>query len=267
MLYYICPQYWAWGPWRMKRFRKAVDGALCILPFEQELFLASGVPTGSAGHPLIESLPELSPEPREETLLLLPGSRRAELDRHLPPMLDLWVLFHDRHPQAKAILPQSRSKGLALVRERVDLWKKQGRVFPGLEIVDGDPLPLTGTSRASLVKSGTSSLQTALCRTPLVVVFQIQGAIEDWMARSQIIVPWIAAPNLVLGRAAFPEFTRRDPAFWEEALARLEAIWDPSPARDQQLADQDEVRMRLTGPAPAQLAASWLFGTTAPESS
>ena len=259
VLYYICPQYWAWGPWRMARFRKAVDGAIAILPFEQELFVEARVPTGAAGHPLMDKLPPRAEEPREDVLILLPGSRRGELDRHLLPMLDLWVRFHERHPDAKGILPQNRKRGFDLVRERIADWERQGRTFPDLEIVDGDPIPLTASARACLVKSGTSCLQTALCHTPLVIVFQIQGLLEDLIARTQIIVPWIAAPNLVLGREAFPEHVGRDPRFWDEALDELDRIWEATPERQRQLQDQNELQARLEGPTPSQLATNWLF--------
>src|ERR1700722_3362481 len=98
VVYLIAPQAWAWRPGRVKILRATVDRLLCIFPFEEEFFTRHGVPTTYIGHPLARIVkPALSSEqfrqkfkipPDKKIIVLLPGSRRGEIERHLPALLD-----------------------------------------------------------------------------------------------------------------------------------------------------------------------------------
>jgi lipid-A-disaccharide synthase len=255
VLYYICPQYWAWAPWRIRRFARAVDGALALLPFEPEVFEAHGVSTGFAGHPMLGRLPPPHPEPRPPLVALLPGSRRKEIAHHVRGMLDVWRRFHQRHPEARAVLPQPS----AALAERVRA--AAGGPWPDdVELRVGDAAPVLAQARAALVKSGTSSLQAALCRTPAVVVYRVDSALQVRLGRVFVTTPWFAAPNLVLGRRALPEILFHGFAGWDQALAELSDLFVAGQARQQQLAALDELRLRLQGPGMAREAALWLLG-------
>ncbi|MEZ5990635.1 MAG: hypothetical protein R3F30_16275 [Planctomycetota bacterium] len=259
VLYFVCPQYWAWAPWRMRRFRRAVGGAIAILPFEQPLFHAAGVPTAAAGHPLRAHRPPLAAEPREPSLLLLPGSRRAELDAHLEGMLRLFARFRARRPEARALLPQPDPTRLAGLERRVAALAAHGVPTEGVTLVAEDAYALAATCRAALVKSGTSALQTGLARCPLVVVYRVRSRLAKALGHLLLTVPWIAAPNLVLGRPAFRELLFSDDHGWDEALTALDALWDPGPTRTASLEALDTLAIRLEGPAPEQVAADWLL--------
>ena len=94
VLHYIAPQYWAWGPWRMRRYRRAVDATLTILPFETEFFRRQKVPAAYIGHPLLDEIADEPPEQSmvdavraRKTLVIMPGSRRAEIQANLGGML------------------------------------------------------------------------------------------------------------------------------------------------------------------------------------
>ncbi|MCB9891337.1 MAG: hypothetical protein H6833_06810 [Planctomycetes bacterium] len=258
VLYYVCPQYWAWAPWRMRRFRRAVDGAIAILPFEPPLFERHGIPTAFAGNPLLAHLPELAPEPREELLAILPGSRRSELVRHLGPVIDIWRRFHARHPSARAILPQQGERRAARVRQALDTIEANSGAIPALEIADTGAFDVLAGARAALVKSGTSTLQTALCRTPQVVFYKTSGRSEMLFAKGFLSTAWIAAPNLVLGRDAIPERYFADARAWSAIETDLEAIWSEGPSRRSQLAACDEVRERVQGDGAGREVARWL---------
>lgn len=254
VLYFICPQYWAWARWRLRRFRKAVDGTIAILPFEPPMFEACGVPAGFAGNPLVARVPELAPEPREPVLAVLPGSRRAEIERNLPHMLALLRAFHVEHPEMRAVIPHQNPKRLARIREIV---AEHGGI-EGLTFHDGGVFDVLPRARLALVKSGTSTMQAALCRTPQVVVYRLSGELEMWLSQF-LSTPWIAAPNLVLGRAAVPEFLFRRDSTWRAVYRCLLELWPDGLVRNQQLAAADEVRRRLQGTGSVEEAVRWLL--------
>jgi lipid-A-disaccharide synthase len=254
VLYYICPQYWAWAPWRVGRFARAVDGALALLPFEPEVFEAHGIATGFAGHPMLGRLPALQPEPRPPLVALLPGSRRKEIAHHVRGMLDVWRRFRERHGEAYAVLPQPS----AALAERVRA--AAGGPWPDdVEIRVGDAAAVLAQARVALVKSGTSSLQAALCRTPTIVVYRVDSALQVRLGRVFVTTPWIAAPNLVLGRRALPELLFHGDAGWEQALVELHTLFVAGAAREAQLLALDELRQRLHGSGMASEAARWLL--------
>src|SRR5579859_5218990 len=97
-IYYICPQFWAWRPWRVRVVRRRFAQALCIFPFEEEFFGGAGVPTKFIGHPLVGAVQ--ATETREEfcrqyglqgegrIITVLPGSRHGEISHHLPVLIE-----------------------------------------------------------------------------------------------------------------------------------------------------------------------------------
>lgn len=262
VLYYICPQYWGWAPWRLKRFCKAVDGAISILPFERPLFERHGVPTAFAGSPLATRVPELAPEPREPILALLPGSRLVEIERNLPPLLELFRRFQAAHPEARAIIPQLNPGHMQRIHAICKRQSETGGPIHGVELREGGVFSVLAKARAALVKSGTSTLQTALCRTPQIVFFKVSGRGEFWLSRL-LTVPWIAAPNLILGRAAVPELLFSGDRTWNEVYDRLLELWPDGAPRQAQLAALDEVRRRVSGSGATAEAVRWILPDTA----
>lgn len=260
VLYYICPQYWAWAPWRMRRFRRAVHGAISILPFERPLFEAQGIPTAFAGSPLLPRVPDLAAEPRDPVLAILPGSRRAEIERHLPGMLGLWKSFKAQHPDARAVIPQQNTRQLELARRIAS----ETRDLASLEIIESGAFAVLAGARAAIVKSGTSTLQTALCRTPQVIVYAMRGPVAAWLTRQLLTAPWFGAPNLVLGRAAFPEFAFHGEGPWSSILDQLLEVWDEGAPRTTQLAACEEICSRLDGPGATTEMVRWLLSASSP---
>jgi len=257
VLYYILPQYWAWGPWRMKRFKAAVSGAISILPFEPPIFWSAGVPTAFAGHPLLDSTPPGSSDEREPLFVIMPGSRQAEIDKHLLPMIEVFRRLRERYPEARGVIAQGDPQHVAEIRDRL---KDAGVVLDQtLEVCHCEPTDVLARARLALVKSGTSSLLTAMCRTPHVVVYKLGNVLETWWAGHLVHVPFIAGPNLVAGREVVPEFCFHADATWTEVGARLLELWPDGETRNRQLTGLDEIRERLKGPGAAVEAVRWLF--------
>ena len=259
VLYYILPQYWAWGPWRMKRFRRAVDGAIAILPFEAALFEAHDVPTGFAGSPLLQRVPQLSADAeREKLVCLLPGSRRSEVEGNLPGLVELWRRFSARHQGARAVLPQPDERRAKRVREILREHLRGRDAIEGLEVIVDSAWPWLARARAALVKSGTTTLQTALCATPFVVFYRVGGRCSLALSRVLVTTPSIVAPNLVLARNAYPEFLYYRDVSWGDVESELELLWADGPTRDAQLEACREVRELVDGDGSAAEVARWL---------
>src|SRR6516164_775972 len=107
-VYYICPQFWAWRPWRVNLVRRRFVKALCIFPFEEEFFRDAGVPTEFIGHPLVGAVnaikdrqhfcEEYGLDAGRKIVTILPGSRAAELADHLPVLQEACARIHGRVP-------------------------------------------------------------------------------------------------------------------------------------------------------------------------
>ncbi|PIE25589.1 MAG: hypothetical protein CSA62_00855 [Planctomycetota bacterium] len=252
VLYFICPQYWAWASWRMKRFAQCVDAALAILPFEAPLFAAAGVPCGFAGHPMLETAPPaLAEQEREELLVLLPGSRRKELQRHAKGMLQIALALQAKHSGLRIVIPQSQARHLE--------WLKNS--LPEAEdlMVLGEPKQWLAKAKLALVKSGTSTMECAIAGTPMVICYQLTGLFESFLLRTVLRSPWFGAPNLVLGEEIVPEFVFRSDEGWNEVQERLEQLLEHAPLRQAQAAGLERVRQRLSGPGAPKELRHWLL--------
>jgi lipid-A-disaccharide synthase len=172
VLYYIAPQVWASREGRAKKLRKWVDRIACILPFEQDYFRGHGIETTFVGHPLFDELPHRPPRPiamdfaaRPPVIGLLPGSRRGEAKKNLPPLLKVAELLRSRFPGVKFLVPTTAGTE-SVVREMVngtpDL-ERQLNAFD--EVVPRCDLCIT--------VSGTATLHLAGHLVPMLVVYRV----------------------------------------------------------------------------------------------
>ena len=248
VLYYITPQVWAWGAGRLSALARTVTRAAVILPFEEALLRAHGVPATFVGHPLLDraaaAMPTRAAARRaigltesDRVLALFPGSRAQEIARHLGLFLET------------ARLLEQRVAGLRVVVS----------VAPGISL-DGarSPYPLVHDSSftvwraadAALSKSGTSTLEAAVAGCPLVVAYRT-GAASYAIARRVVTIPRIGLVNVVAGEAVAPEFLQRavNPAAMANALEPL--LRDGTDQRVAQLAGLARVRAKLGEPGAA----------------
>lgn len=255
VLYYVCPQVWAWRRGRARKMAGFVDRLACIFPFEPE-FLAPLAPELRAefvGHPLLDQ-PARSegegpwPVPEASTVVgLLPGSRRSELTRLLPVMLEAAGIMLEKRPELHFVLP------LAPGLKRAQLEPFLTRAPGGLTVLPGQAAEVMARARVLLVASGTATLQAALAGTPMVVVYKT-GTFNYLVARSLIKVEHIAMPNLVAGREVVPELIQGQVT--PEALARQAAeLLDDGGPRRRMLEGLAEVRRRMGGPGASRRVA------------
>jgi lipid-A-disaccharide synthase len=232
---YVSPTVWAWRPGRAPAMRAYVDHLLALLPFEPAAHLRlGGPPCTYVGHPLIERLDALRPDAAEAaarsrpTLLVLPGSRRSEIQRLTAVFGDAVGLVAERVPGLDVVLPAVADRADE-IRARVRSWP----VAPRLVMGEAAKLAAFRSARAALAASGTVTLELALSGVPMAVAYRV-SPLETWL-RFVVKVPSIVLPNLILGDNAFPEFLQG--ACTAEALAAaVLPLMGDTPARAAQLA-------------------------------
>lgn len=230
VIYFVCPQLWAWAPWRARRFRRAVDHALTILPFEEEYFRRRGIEARYVGHPAADSLAGFVPDAQDDAITaairaadpgiaLLPGSRPQEVVDNLPVMLAVARNIKAAHPRACFFLPQSRADTRAVCARLL-----QAEADLPVRLVDRVHAVLGG-ARFALVTSGTATFEVAWHGVPMVVLYKITR-LHRFLGSQLLTVPWISQVNLIAGEQLVPEFV--DPEQPIDAITRasLERIED-----------------------------------------
>ena len=260
VVYYVCPQFWAWRQGRVKLLRKYVDKALVIFPFEEKFYRDRGVNAEFVGHPLAElTRPSISREqyaaqhqlePAKPWITLMPGSRRKEVRMNLPTIAESATLLGTEY---EFLLPVAPTLNSDYVRQAL---AHSPANIPNLHLVP-DALPALAHSRAGIVASGTATVEAALMETPFVMVYRVTP-LTYLLGRSTVKVPHFAMVNLIAEKRIVPEFVQQDFTAENVASALREIIPDGQP-RKQMLEGLREVRRRLRGaagdkPAPVRAA-------------
>ena len=257
VLYYICPQVWAWNRGRIPRMARIVDRLLAIFPFEVDVFKDSGLRVDFVGHPLVAQAAVARAEPLaplpwqgEPRIALLPGSRYHEVKRILPVMLTAAARVQEQFPGAGFIV--------AAPSEEVAGWVRavMGSLGNGPEhvaVMAGQTRQVLRQARAALVASGTATIETALMRCPMLVVYRVAWA-TYCIGRLLIRVPYLGMVNIVAGERLCPEFIQHK-ARPEAMAAALAPLLRDGPARETMLAGLDRVSQALGDPHAAEHAA------------
>ncbi|MGF1476937.1 MAG: lipid-A-disaccharide synthase [Geminicoccaceae bacterium] len=213
-MHYVAPQAWAWRPGRAAKFKDLIDEMLLLFPFEQAFFETYGVNTRFVGHPITESwreprdpqalASELGLNRADPILCLLPGSRRSEVDKHLPVIAETLAILRDEFPRLGCVLPT-----LPRLKDRVSDGTKSWPV-PTAVFDDRnrryDAYALCG---AAIAASGTVGLELALAGLPPVIIYR-GNPISAALARRLIRVPHVSLLNLILEREAFRELLQEN---------------------------------------------------------
>ncbi|MCC6672373.1 MAG: hypothetical protein IT458_15020 [Planctomycetes bacterium] len=247
VLHLIAPQYWAWAPWRMPRYRGAVDLALTVFPFEPAWFAAAGVRSTYIGHPQID---QLAAEPVPDaaraanaarpTLVLLPGSRSAEIELHLPRFLGIAARIRAGTPDLRVVLPHRDARQAGRIRE---LLARHGG--HAVEFVPGGGYATIAGARLALAKSGTGSLEACLLGVPTVVVYRAPGRLARFLYTHYLLTPFFASANLATGTRIVPEHFVSADADWDAVTASALELWEEGTARSRCLAGLATLRGRL----------------------
>jgi lipid-A-disaccharide synthase len=214
---YVSPQVWAWRQGRVRKMGEAVDLVLCLLPFEKRFYDEHGVRAEFVGHPLADAIPmevdraaaraALGVNPSAQVIALLPGSRRGEVVRLAPDFAAVARWLKGRRPGLELIAPMASASTRAIFAET--LAREAPEV--GVRLVDGQAQAVLAAADAALVASGTASLETALSKRPMVVVYRL-GAITAWLLRRLNLVKsrFFAQPNLLADRRVVGEYFQEE---------------------------------------------------------
>ena len=210
---YVSPQVWAWRQGRARNMRKSVDLVLCLLPFEKRFYDEHGIRAEFVGHPLADAIPEnvdrelarrtLGLEAQASVVALLPGSRRGEVARLAADFAATARWLAAQRPNLKFIAP------MASAATRRIFSRVLARDAPDLEVqlLEGQATLALSAANVVLVASGTASLEAALCKRPMVVVYRL-GALTGWILTHFNLVKskFFAQPNLLADRRVVGEY-------------------------------------------------------------
>lgn len=210
IIYYISPQVWAWKENRVKLIRDTVDKMLVILPFEKSFYRKWNYEVEYVGHPLIEVVDEAktteslihpamdSPLNEKNIVAILPGSRKQEVEKKLPLMLEASKRFPDYH----FILAKASSL-------EDSFYEPLMQNYPRVRSVRNKTYALLMQAKAALVTSGTATLETALFGVPQVVCYKGSN-ISYQIAKRLVKIKYISLVNLILDRPVVTELIQND---------------------------------------------------------
>ena len=253
VVYYVCPQFWAWRQGRVKLLRKYVNKALVIFPFEEKFYRDRGVDSTFVGHPLADlPAPAISREAyasehaldsAKPWITLMPGSRRKEVRMNLPTILEaadrLGATYEFLLPVARTLEPRFL-KELMETRQAASLQAGRNiRLVP-------EAFPALHHSRAGIVASGTATVEAALMDTPFVMVYRV-SPLTYALGRPRIKVPHYAMVNLIAGEEVVPELVQHKFTA-DNIVAELEKIIPDGPPRGKMMRGLASVRGKLKKP-------------------
>jgi len=253
--YFILPQVWAWKEKRVNTIRKCVDQALCIFPFEQEWFEQRGVNAHFVGHPFTEFhkpsidkaafFNKYSLDQGRPVLVLFPGSRQQEVDRHLPIFTKVVSLINNDNVQIiVGKVPQ------VTLGEIPNNWK----------VEEDDTSLCLEYGTAVLTASGTATLQSAVQDIPAVVSYKMSSG--SWLlAKNMSKVPFAAMTNLIAGKQIVPEFLQANMTAKNLANA-IQPLLSNTAERKEMLIGYEQVRRTLGMPGVYERAADAILSRT-----
>jgi len=226
-LFYVAPQLWAWGSWRLAKLRKYCDKLCCILPFEQNWFAERGIDAVFVGSPLLDGLPpDLGSwrkkytdfEPKAAKIVLLPGSRAAEIDSLWPAFQQIAVRLKRKYPDATFTTVAVDKSGKQILRSRQ---------IPGFqcEYVAGSVSDTARCADFAIAASGSATLQTAADGCPMVVMYQSSRILWHLLGRWLLKTKYLSLVNILAAKELVPEFM---PYFGsiEPIVQRIEQLLD-----------------------------------------
>jgi lipid-A-disaccharide synthase len=264
--YFIGPQVWAWRPGRVRVIKRLVKRMVVIFPFEEKIYRDAGVPVDFVGHPLVDVVK--ASMTREEfaarhgldaarpIVTLLPGSRRGEIARNFPAVLEACERVARSMPAAGVQFVHAAAPGLSdeflspFARPGLAVKRMTGATYDALAAAD-----------CAIVASGTATVEAALLGTPMVVVYRV-APLTAMVMRFLLRTPYIGMVNLIAGRMVAPELVQ-DKFTGESVAVEVQRLLASPAAREEMKAALAEVRAKL-GPGGAIERAADVFARMLP---
>lgn len=213
VIYYISPQVWAWKKNRVFFIKEYIDRMLVLFDFEKEFYAKYDIDVDFVGHPLVdtvstsmtrsEAIQKFELQDDKVTIGLLPGSRQKEIERHLPVMLKTAELLHAEYPMLQFLIAKAPSISRTTLKEmmkniRLNVSIIEDHIYDGIGVCD-----------LCLVTSGTATLETAILKKPMVVMYKTSWS--TWaLAKMVVKIPHISLVNVVAQKEVVPELLQSD---------------------------------------------------------
>lgn len=269
VFYFVPPQLWGWGGWRVNKMRRWVDHVLCSLPFEEPWYQNRGVAAHYVGHPYFDELPQqqldgrfmAEQQERPGTIVgLLPGSRNQELDRNLSTLIRAAGRIHAQRPDTRFLVACFKSSHQHHVVSYLNrLAAKRGGALAALPVqvcVQRTP-EIIELAHSCIAVSGSVGLELLYRTRPSIVLYRIRR-IDLKVCKLFLTTPYISLVNMLAGSELFPEFlTDRCEA---EAIARQILRWLDEPEIYQRIRERlAELRAKVAEPGACERAARFVL--------
>lgn len=255
VFYYISPKVWAWNQKRVLKIKKVVDRIFCILPFEVEFYRKWGMEVDYIGNPLLDAIASYSFDAGfldrhkindKPIVALLPGSRKQEISRILPDMIDVAAQF----PETQFVIAGAPTFNL-------DFYQ----LFVGtanIPVIFNATYDLLKHATAAVVASGTATLETAIFRVPQVVVYK-GNPVSITIARMLVNIKYISLVNLIVDKPVVKELIQGECTV-TTISTELNAITNNKEYRFSMLAHYEELGVIMGAPGASARAASLMVG-------
>ena len=224
---FVCPSVWAWRAERLEKIRQSVDHVLCLFPFEPPLLQRHGIDATYVGHPLAQSIP-LSPDKvfarqslgvshDQKLIALLPGSRTSEIEHMTPLFFAAARLLEQQYPGVGFVLPVAPGQ-----MQLVQSLKLRFTHPQNLILLDGQSHTALAAADATMVASGTATLEAALFKCPMVIAYHMPWL--SWqIIRRKRLQAWVGLPNILCQDFIVPELLQEQATPY--ALAKATSHW------------------------------------------
>lgn len=220
---YVSPSVWAWRQGRVHGIKQSIDLVLCLFPFEKAFYERYQVSAAFVGHPLASQLPldnplivakqQLGLDPARQHIALLPGSRRGEVERLGPLVLDAAQIIYQKYPKIEFLLPAINEARKVQIEEQLKNYpaefKAQVKVLENTSTDSKIGRMVMNASDIVALASGTATLEAMLLHRPMVTFYKL-----NWLtyiiAKLLVKIPYYSLPNIIAGKKVIAELIQTD---------------------------------------------------------
>ncbi len=234
VIHYVSPSIWAWRGNRLRKIKKSIDHMLTIFPFEKNIYSKANIQATFVGHPLAEMIP-FNPNKKKaqdklkiinayKVIALLPGSRQGEVKWHVQLLIDSATEISKKIRDVKFLVPLP-------TRETYDIFSKtlfkNTHAELDIQLLIGHASDAINAADLVIVASGTATLETALYKKPMIVIYKMSSISWQILKRMRYL-PFVSLPNILLNKFVVPELLQGDATFENISSKAFEILKDAS---------------------------------------
>jgi lipid-A-disaccharide synthase len=248
-VYYISPQVWAWKSKRALKLKRDIDKMITILPFEQEFYRKFDYKVEYVGHPLLDMIDDIRTKEKTGTdkpvVAILPGSRKQEIKKMLPVMLEVAKEF----PEYMFVVAGAPGQDEDFYKPYLENYQAG--------IVYNKTYSLLAQAEAAMVTSGTATLETALFNVPEVVCYK-GSRLSYWIGKQLVKIKYISLVNLIMNRLVVKELIQNEMSV-QNVQNELSRLLRDETYRTQMLEDYSTLKQKLGGKGASERAAGIVY--------